>query len=592
MEHFLTGERVERRLAAILAADVAGYSRLMGKDEVWTLRELTQRRVTLDSFIAFYRGRIANTAGDSVLAEFGSAVDAVQCAVEAQAALTASNVNVPPGRQINFRIGVHVGDVMVKNDDLFGDGVNIAARLEAIAQPGGICISDDAWRQIRGKVDIAFDDIGPQVLKNIAEPMRAWRARIDGADSPVTPTRPLNEQAQPIAIPDKPSIAVLPFQNMSDDPEQEYFADGIVEEIITALSRFRSLLVIARNTSFTYKGKAVDIKQVGRELGVRYVLEGSVRKAGGRVRITGQLIDAETGAHLWADKIDGVLEDVFDLQDQVTSSVVGAIAPAVELAETERTKRKPTANLDSYDLFMRGSSAIWEGRLKEAISYFKRAIEKDDRYANAYGLCAGAYVVLQSYGGVALSSEDKLEAIRFANLAATLGTDDAMTLARAAQALVYFDKQYERAMAMADRAIALNPNLASVWLIRGWVLRLCGQPEESIKSFFRALQFSELDPARIGAYCGISYGCFMLGRYEEGCVWAAKALQKYENTLYLVPLIANAMRAGREDEALNAVARLLQLVPDIRVSRLKELTPPRCWLESFGQALVEAGVPE
>jgi adenylate cyclase len=310
------------------------------------------------------------------------------------------------------------------------------------------------------------------------------------------------------------------------------------------------------------------------------------------VRITGQLIDAETGAHLWADKIDGALEDVFDLQDQITSSVVGAIAPAVELAETERTKRKPTANLDSYDLFMRGPSAIWEGRLKEAISYFKQAIEKDDRYAEAYGLCAGAYVVLQAYGGVAISSEDKVEAVRFANMAAMLGTDDAMTLARAAQALVYFDKQYERAMAMADRAVALNPNLASVWLIRGWVLRLCGKPEESIKSFSRALQFSELDPARIGAYCGISCGCFMLGRYDEGRAWAAKALQKYENALYLVPLIANAFRAGREDEARDAVARLLQIVPGIRVSCLKELTPPRSGVESYGQALVEAGVPE
>jgi class 3 adenylate cyclase len=273
----LTGERVQRRLAAILAADVAGYSRLMGADEVWTLRELTQRRATLDGRIAFHRGRIANTAGDSVLAEFGSAVDAVQCAVEAQAALAGANAGVSLDRHISFRIGVHVGDVMVKGGDLFGDGVNIAARLEGIAEPGGICMSDDAYRQVRGKVETGFDDMGIQTLKNIAEPMRTWRMRLSST-VPHTLQTGATETKPALTLPDKPSIAVLPFQNMSGDPEQEYFADGMVEDIITALSRFKSLFVIARNSSFTYKGKAVDIKQVGRELGVRYVLEGSVRK--------------------------------------------------------------------------------------------------------------------------------------------------------------------------------------------------------------------------------------------------------------------------------------------------------------------------
>ena len=294
-----------------------------------------------------------------MLVEFASAVDAVRCAVEVQRGMAAQNAAVPADDRIEFRIGIHVGDIIIDDNDIFGDGVNIAARLEGIAEPGGICISDDAHRQIRGKVDIAFDDMGPQTLKNIAEPMRAWRVRLGGrARCNCAPRSTCRARLRPLALPDKPSIAVLPFQNMSGDPEQEYFADGMVEDIITALSRFKSLFVIARNSSFTYKGKAVDIKQVGRELGVRYVLEGSVRKAGNRVRITGQLIEAATGAHIWADRFDGALEDVFDLQDQVTTSVVGLIAPRLEQAEIERARHKPTEKLDSYDhLFARRGGA-------------------------------------------------------------------------------------------------------------------------------------------------------------------------------------------------------------------------------------------
>jgi TolB-like protein/class 3 adenylate cyclase len=346
----LTGERVERRLAAILAADVEGYSRLMGTDEVSTLRDLTQRRTILDGLIAAHRGRIANTAGDSVLAEFGSAVDAVQCAVEAQAALTEANSELSPDRQINFRIGVHVGDVMIRGGDLFGDAVNIAARLQTLASEGGTCISGVAHDQVRKILPFAFADLGAQQVKNIEEPVRAFAVTAKGTAGavypPVSSPAPLDNH-KPLQLPDKPSIAVLPFQNMSGDPEQEYFADGMVEDIITALSQFKSLFVIARNSSFTYKGKAVDIKRVGQELGVRYVLEGSVRKARGNVRITGQLVDAATGAHLWAERFDGSLQDVFELQDQVTTSVIGAVAPELEHAELERAKRKPIENLDA-----------------------------------------------------------------------------------------------------------------------------------------------------------------------------------------------------------------------------------------------------
>ena len=343
----LSSEHVERRLAAILAADVAGSCRLIGIDEEGTLAQLTALRKTLfDPKIAEHHGRVVKNTGDGVLVEFASVVDAVRCADEIQRSMAERNTDVPQKKRIEFRIGIHVGDIIIADDDIFGDGVNIAVRLEGIAEPGGICISDDAHRQVRGKVESTLEDIGSQSLKNIAEPMRAWRARTGKSSSPAT--KPPTQTAQPLSLPDKPSIAVLPFANMSGDLEQDYFADGMAEDIITALSHFKALFVIARNSSFTYKGRAVDVKQVGRELGVRYVLEGSIRKAANRVRITGQLADTATGAHLWANRFDGGLGDIFDLQDQVTESVVGAIAPAVEKAEIERAKRKPTESLDAY----------------------------------------------------------------------------------------------------------------------------------------------------------------------------------------------------------------------------------------------------
>ena len=321
----------------------------MGTDEEGTLARLKAIRKTLvDPAIASHRGRIVKTTGDGMLVEFASAVDAVRSAVEVQGRMAEHNAAGPQDQKIEFRIGIHVGDVIFDDNDIFGDGVNIAARLEGIAEPGGICLSDDAQRQIRTRVDIAFDDIGPQTLKNIAEPMRAWRAKVGTSSASALRT----SSSQALALPDKPSIAVLPFQNMSGDAEQDYFADGVVEEIITALSHFQQLFVIARNSSFTYKGRAADVKQVGRELGVRYVLEGSVRKAANRVRITAQLIDAIGGAHLWAGRIDGTFDDIFNLQDQVTEKVVGAIAPKIEQAEIERTRHKPTISFDAYDYYL------------------------------------------------------------------------------------------------------------------------------------------------------------------------------------------------------------------------------------------------
>ena len=377
---------MERRLAAILAADVEGYSRLMGADEVGTLRNLTQRRAILDGLIAAHRGRIANTAGDSVLAEFGSAVDAVQCAVEAQAALSEANAGLPPDRHINFRIGIHVGDIMVKGGDLFGDGVNIAARLQTLASAGGVCISGVAHDQVRKILPFSFTDLGAQQVKNIMEPVRAFAVTAKGGLADAASSN----VSVPLALPGKASIAVLPFQNMSGDPEQEYFADGMVEEITMALSRFHWLFVIARTSTFAYKGRAVDVKQVSRELGVRYVLEGSVRKAAGRVRITGQLIDAITGAHIWADRFEGSLENMFELQDQVASGVVGAIDPKLLAAEMARVKRKPPANLDAYDFFMRASDLLnqWTNQGTEAaLQLFYKAIELDPGLCTSLRLC-------------------------------------------------------------------------------------------------------------------------------------------------------------------------------------------------------------
>jgi adenylate cyclase len=343
---------VSRRLVAVFAADVEGYSRLMGADEVGTLKRLTERRAILDRLIGEHRGRIANTAGDSVLAEFGSAVDAVQCAVTAQAALAEANTGVPPDKHINFRIGIHIGDVMVRAGDLFGDGVNIAARLQTLADPGTVCISGATYDQVRKVLPVTFVDLGVQQVKNIQEPIRAYQVSAPSETQQAAPER-VAEAESPPSMPDKPSIAVLPFQNMSGDPEQEYFADGMVEEITTALSRFKWLFVIARNSSFTFKGKAVDVKEVGRRLGVRYVLEGSVRKAAGKVRITGQLIDAVTGAHIWADRFERDLTDIFALQDEIAAAVVSAIQPKLLQTEIAIATRRRAENFTAYDLYLR-----------------------------------------------------------------------------------------------------------------------------------------------------------------------------------------------------------------------------------------------
>ena len=428
---------IVRRLAAILAADVVGYSRLVSTDEAGALAQLgSLRRDIIEPNISKHSGRLFKIMGDGFLAEFASAVQAVTCAIAIQNETGEAAASLDDTRNMQLRIGIHVGDVMVEGDDLMGDGVNIAARLESIAAPGGISISRAVHDQVRDRVEVAFDDKGEVALKNIARPVQVFAI----AGPKVRGSIQASSAEPPLALPDKPSIAVLPFQNMSGDPEQEYFADGMVEDITTALARVKWLFVIARNSSFAYKGKAIDIKQVGRELGVRYVLEGSVRKAGNKVRITGQLIEVASNAHLWADRFDGGLEDIFDLQDQITANIIGAISPKLETAEIALSRRKPTENLGAYDYYLRGLALLYqfskEGH-EQSIPFFRKAVELDPDFALAQAAIVGWYISGKAFAWIRPNDEEVVETNRMARRLLRLSNDDARVLAHAGQGLTY-----------------------------------------------------------------------------------------------------------------------------------------------------------
>jgi adenylate cyclase len=466
----------------------------------------------VDRLIASHRGRIFNTAGDSVLADFASAVDAVQCAVAVQEEIKTENSSRPAGGQMRFRIGLHVGDIMVQGENLFGDAVNIAARLEALAEPGGICISGTLLDQIGTKLPLSFTDIGPQQVKNIVQPIKAYQVRNDTSPT-VTPVA-----GSSLPIPDKPSIAVLPFANMSGDSEQEYFADGMVEEIITALSRIRWLFVIARNSSFTYKGQSVDVKRVGRELGVRYVLEGSVRKAGQRVRITGQLIDAVTGTHLWADRFEGSLEDVFELQDKVAISVAGVIEPTLRQAEIERARRKRPDNLDAYDLYLRALPFAYTSMPEDAdkaLGYVEQAINLDPGFAVAHAIIAWCQEQRYLRGG--LHEDAKTIALRHARLAIAMGVDDATALVIAGLVIGFLEpREYDIAVSAFDRSLALSNSSALALgfsvVTRAWR----GESTIAIKQAEQALRLSPLfDPLSKERHMAIAIGHFVADRFEE-----------------------------------------------------------------------------
>jgi adenylate cyclase len=570
-------ERVERRLAAILAADVAGYSRLVGADEEGTLAALKAiRRELGDPKIAEHRGRIVKTTGDGLLVEFPSVVDAVRCAVDVQRGMAARNADLPVARQIQFRIGVNLGDVIIEDGDILGDGVNVAARLEALAEPGGICVSRVVRDQVRDRIDLAFEDLGERQLKNIARPVRVYRVQ---PQSPLVQTRVGAEP--PLPLPEKPSLAVLPFHNMTGDPEQEYFVDGMVEEITTAIARLPWLFVIARNSSFTYKGKAVDVKQVAHELGVRYVLEG---KAANRVRITGQLIDTATGAHIWADRFDGTLDDIFELQDQVASCVAAAIEPKLLQSEIERAVRKPTESLAAYDLYLRAlakyTATFDIAGGDAAIDLLRRALAIDPCYAPA-----AAYIssirAWQTVNGDRLSPDETAEALRLARLAIDRGRDDADVLWMASHAFSLLAGDDNTVAGALDRAVTLNPNSASAWAHTAALNCRLNRPDAAIAAVQRAMRLNPNDTRSPFAFKWVmGYALMLAGRYEEAIEWVDRALFDWpDHHPAIRGRVALCGYLGRTAEAREWIAKARASNPAFTIA----------WYKEFGARFLSAG---
>ena len=592
----------KRKLAAILAADVVGFSRLAGADEDRTLARLRALRSDLiDPTISVHNGRVVKRTGDGALVEFRSVVDAVRCAVEIQNAMVERNAGVPDDRRIEFRIGVHLGDVVEESDgDLMGDGVNIAARLEGIAEPGAICISEDAYRQVKTRLDLNVGDLGATKLKNTAEPIHVYLLQVGlPAQARTSARTEAKPEAKPtyLALPDKPSIAVLPFQNMSDDPSQDYFVDGMVEDIITALSRIRWLFVIARNSSFTYKGKAVDIREVGRELGVRYVLEGGVRKAGARLRITAQLIEAETGVHLWADRFDGAIDDVFDLQDRITSAIVGIIEPNLRRAEIERARRKRPESLDAYDLFLRAMPHLASVMPEDAavgMSLLEEALKLDPRYAAAHAYLAWALEMRYYRGGA--DEADAASGVRHARAAAAHGGDDATALAVAALPMLHLAFDFEAAAGAIDRALAMNASSAVALYFGAHIHAYSGDAGLAEDFASRALRLSPFDPLAFEGHCASGLVRIRKGRFADAAACLAKAMQA--NPQFSVVCVEHAAAlalAGRGDEAKAVAQRVLELEPRFGAGAWERLVR-RFMLPELCRPLMEGvrlvGLPE
>ena len=555
---------MERKLAAILSTDVKGYSRLMGEDEVATIRTLTTYRELMATLIQEHRGRVVDSPGDNLLAEFASVVEAVQCAVAIQRELRIRNAELPPHRRMEFRIGINLGDVIVEEERIYGDGVNIAARLEALAEPGGVLVSNTVHEQVRDKLPFTFEDLGEHEVKNIARPLRVYRVHGPGVAAERPPSSPT------LPLPAKPSIAVLPFQNMSGDPEQDYFADGMVEEIITALSRIRWLFVIARNSSFTYKGQAIDVKRVGRELGVHYVLEGSVRQAAGRVRITAQLIDAATSAHLWADRFDGSLEDVFDLQDQVAISVAGMIEPTLEAHEISRSGRRPTHDLTAYDFYLRALQIFFafpsRERILAGLGPLEEAIKRDPHYAPALALAAVGHARLFDWRDDPETNRRK--GGERARQAVEAASDDPGVLALAAFALAFLGEDVGTQITLVERALALNPSFARAWMLRGVLSVWAGQPDRGIEQVETSLRLNPRD--RVGNHfwvMGIAH--FFLRRFDEAAAMLLVAMQELPAWPWPYRgLAACYAHMGRLDDAREVIDRLRVLTAEVRPPHL------------------------
>jgi adenylate cyclase len=566
----LASERVERRLAAILAADVAGYSRLIGADEEGTLARLrAHRRELIDPNITEHKGRIVKTTGDGILVEFASVVDALRCAGQVQAAMTERNAAVPVDSRIEFRIGIHQGDIVVEDGDILGDGVNIAARLEGLAEPGGICVSARVQEDAAGRLDLAFEDIGEQQLKNIARPVRAFRVR---------PNRVADARhtlGSSLALPDKPSVAVLPFTNMSNDPEQDFFADGIAEDIITALSRYPSLFVIARNSSFTYKWRAVDVKQVGRELGVRYVLEGGLRKSGNRIRVTAQLVEAETGKHVWAERYDRDLADIFALQDEITEAVTIAIAPAIADAEQQRAIRKPPSNLDSWAAYQRG---LWHSSKATAEDnalaqrFFQQAIDLDPTFSGAYvglAIAQAQAADFQTRGRAETMSSTELLARR----AVALDGADAEACSLLANTL-WCRGDYEGALAEAERAMAMTPNLAFAHHMFGTALIFSGRPKEGLSALERSIRLDPRHPRSEVRLNQMALGLYFSRDYAGAVEVAKRAIRSYPNFPNYYRWLAAALgQIGRIEEAKEVLQKAMDIVPASFQSSVRDRVP-------------------
>lgn len=562
-------DRVQRRLTAILAADVAGYSRLVGNDEEGTLARLkAHRREFIDGKVAEHSGRIVKTTGDGLLIEFASAVDAVRCAIAVQRGMAERNTDLPENTRIEFRIGVHVGDVVIEDDDIFGDGVNIAARLEGIAVPGTICISDDAYRQVRGKLDTPFEDRGDQHLKNIANPIRVYAIHPTGAPAGVPPAARVH-----LELPDKPSIVVLPFDNISAEPGQDYLADGIVEAITAALSRIRSFFVIARNSAFAYKGRSVNVRDIGKELGVAYVLEGSVQKGGNRLRIIVQLVETETGSHVWSSSYDGTMDDIFDLQDRITEQLAGAIQPSIRIAEIERSRRKRPQDLSCYDYTMRAMPHVWALEKEEstkALELLEKALMIDPDYPLALSLAGWCHAQRSVYNFVEDIAGSQAKARALAERAAELGGDDPIILA-VLGAVHTFVRNLGTARILLERALALDPNAAWAWHRLGWVENYCERPREAMRHFERALRLSPLDPMNFNNYVGLGSSYELLGEYDKAAEMYRRGLQERPNARWLYRHLAGALSAaGRIEEANVAVAELLRSYPDFTISKFRQ----------------------
>jgi adenylate cyclase len=561
--------RMERKLAAILSADVKGYSRLMGEDEVATIRTLTTYREVMGALIRQYHGRVVDSPGDNLLAEFASVVDAVQGAMEIQRALKARNADLPAPRRMEFRIGLNLGDVVVEGERIYGDGVNIAARLEGLADGGGICISGSVYEQVESKLALTYEYMGEQTVKNISKPVRVYRVR-ELTDVP--PPAQHTEKPAPLPLPAKPSLAVLPFTNMSSDAEQEYFSDGITEDLITDLSKISGLFVISRNSVFTYKGKAMKVEQVGRELGVRYVLEGSIRKAGNRVRITAQLIDATSGFHTWAERYDRDLQDIFAVQDEVTQQIVAALKVKLTSVEQSRLGRQPTTNLEAYDHYLRGLE-LYAQRTREANTQarqmFERAIALDPQFATAYAFLGRTYLIELIYQW---KDPQVLEqVVLFGQKAVAL--DDSQPTAHETLALAYLGgKQHAQAIAEAEKAITLDPNYADAYVTLADVLCFAGQPEPAVGLVEQAMRLNPLYPPFY--LWSLGHAQRLLGRLEEAITTLRKlATRNPDHLTAHVLLAATYSELGRDEEARAEAAEILRISPNYSLAIVQERLP-------------------